>query len=239
MGNTCITKCNLKIEEQIRNDLFAMQDKEYHAFHSKLIPNVNPDVIIGVRTPALRKYAKKLSKTSQAEEYLTILPHTYYDENNLHGFLIEEIRDYTAAINALDAFLPYVDNWATCDMMSPKIFKQHLPELIIKIKDWINTDHTYTKRFGMCMLMKFYLDENFKVEYLDMVASVRSNEYYVNMMVAWFFATALAKQYDATLPYIEQCRLDKWVHNKAIQKANESYRITSAQKAYLKTLKLK
>lgn len=230
---------NLKIEEHVRKDLFDMQDDAYRAFHSKLIPNVSPDVIIGVRTPALRKYAKEMSKTSQAEEYLAILPHTYYDENNLHAFLIEELKDYTTAIHALDTFLPYVDNWATCDMMSPKVFKQHLPELIIKIKEWINADHIYMKRFAMCMLMKFYLDENFKPEYLDLVASVKSDEYYVNMVIAWFFATALAKQYKETLPYIEQCRLDKWVHNKAIQKAVESYRITSAQKDYLKTLKIR
>jgi len=230
---------NSKIEEQVRKDLFDMQDIAYRAFHSKLIPNVNPDVIIGVRTPALRKYAKKLSKTSQAEEYLTILPHTYYDENNLHAFLIEELKNYSVVIDALDKFLPFVDNWATCDMMAPKVFKKHLSELIIKIKEWINADHTYTIRFGVCMLMKFYLDENFKPEYLDLVASVKSDEYYVNMVIAWFFATALAKQYDETLPYIEQYKLEKWVHNKAIQKAIESYRITPAQKAYLKTLKLK
>lgn len=239
MENNCTIKNNTNIEELIRKDLFALQDISYKEFQSKLIPNVNPDVIIGIRTPALRKYAKELSKTSQAEEYLTILPHSYYEENNLHCFLIEEIKDYATVINALDAFLPFVDNWATCDMMSPKIFKQHLPELIIKIKEWLNTDHTYTKRFGMSMLMKFYLNENFKTEYLDMVVSVKSDEYYVNMMIAWFFATALAKQYDATLPYLEQYRLEKWVHNKAIQKANESYRITPEQKAYLKTLKQK
>lgn len=238
MGNNYVI-INREIEDQVRKDLFSMQDEAYRTFHSKLIPNVNPDVIIGVRTPELRKYAKKLSKTSQAEEYLAILPHSYYDENNLHGFLIEEIKDYSAVIDALDNFLPFVDNWATCDMMTPKVFKKHLPELIIKINEWINTDHTYTKRFGMCMLMKFYLDEYFKSEYLELVASVKSDEYYVNMVIAWFFATALAKQYDETLPYMEQYRLEKWVHNKVIQKAIESYRITPAQKAYLKTLKEK
>ncbi len=229
----------MNLEEQIRNDLFSMQDKEYHAFHSKLIPNVNPDLFIGVRTPELRKYAKRLFKTSQAEEYLSILPHQYYDENNLHGFLIEETKDYSTVINALDAFLPYVDNWATCDMISPKVFKKHTAELIEKIKEWMASEHTYTKRFGMGMLMKFYLDENFSLEYLDMVASVESNEYYVNMMIAWFFATALAKQYEATLPYIVNQKLNQWVHNKAIQKSIESYRIAPEQKAYLRTLKRK
>jgi len=227
----------MKIEEQVRSDLFQMRDMEYHAFHSKLIPNIDPERIIGVRTPELRKYSKQLSKTSQAEEYMTILPHIYYDENNLHGFLIEEIKDYSLTIEALDSFLPFVDNWATCDMISPKIFKKHLPELEIKIREWMNSEHTYTKRFGMSMLMKYYLDDLFSVEYLDMVASIKSNEYYINMMIAWFFATALARQYDATLPYIQNHKLDKWIHNKTIQKCVESYRITPEQKAYLKTLK--
>lgn len=229
----------MNTEEQIRSDLFALQDKEYRDFHSRLIPTVNPENIIGVRTPALRKYAKQLSKTPQAEEYLKLLPHKYYDENNLHGFLIEDIKDYDAVITALDAFLPYVDNWATCDMMAPKIFKKHLPELLVKIKEWIASDKTYTIRFGIGMLMKYYLDEAFSCEYPDMVAAVRSEEYYVNMMVAWYFATALSKQYDAVLPYLENHRLSQWTHNKAIQKAIESYRITAEQKVYLRGLKIK
>lgn len=228
----------LSTEEQIRNDLFAMRDKEYHAFHAKLIPTVNPELFIGVRTPELRKYAKHLFKTLQAEEYLSLLPHKYYDENNLHGFLIEQIKDYNAVIDALDAFLPYIDNWATCDMIAPKVFKKHLSELILKIKEWMASEHTYTRRFGMGMLMKYYLDDAFTIEYLDMVAAVESEEYYVNMMAAWFFATALAKQYETTLPYIEMHKLPQWTHNKAIQKAIESYRITPEQKAYLKTKKL-
>lgn len=230
---------NQKIEEQIRADLFAMQDPGYRDFHSKLIPNINPELVIGVRTPELRKYAKQLAKTSMAEEYLSILPHKYYEENNLHGFLIEGMKDYDSVIIALDAFLPYVDNWATCDMISPKVFKKYLPELLIKIKEWMASDHTYMIRFGIEMLMKFYLDDAFSSEYLEMVASVRSEEYYVNMMIAWYFATALAKQYDTTLPYIEVQRLDIWTHNKAIQKAIESYRITSEQKDFLRSLKCK
>ncbi len=229
----------MNTEEQIRSDLFALQDKAYRDFHSKLIPSVNPENIIGVRTPVLRKYAKQLSKTPQAEEYLKLLPHKYYDENNLHGFLIEDIKDYDAVITALDAFLPYVDNWATCDMMSPKFFQKHLPELLVKIREWITSDHTYTIRFGIGMLMKYYLDEAFSSEYPDMVAAVRSEEYYVNMMIAWYFATALTKQYDAVLPYLENHRLSRWTHNKAIQKAIESYRITAGQKVYLRSLKMK
>lgn len=227
------------IEECIQRELFAMQDNDYKAFHSKLIPNVNPELVIGVRIPELRKYTKELAKRLQAGVYLTILPHKYYEENNLHGFLIETTKDYHEAIRLLDAFLPYVDNWATCDMISPKVFKKHLPELLPKIKEWITSEHTYTKRFGMSMLMKYYLDKEFSVEYLDMVGAIKSEEYYVNMMIAWLFATALAKQYEATLPYIENHKLDQWTHNKTIQKALESYRITPEQKAYLRTLKLK
>lgn len=227
-------------EEQIRKDLFAMQDIEYRDFHSKLIPTINPALVIGVRTPQLRKYAKQLSGSHEANDFVKNLPHKYYEENNLHGFLIEEGKDYEAVISALDAFLPYVDNWATCDMISPKIFKKHLGELQSKIKEWISSEHTYTKRFGIGMLMKYFLDEDtFSVEYLELVASVKSEEYYINMMIAWYFATALAKQYDATLPYIETHRLSVWTHNKAIQKSIESYRITSEQKNVLKRLKRK
>lgn len=225
------------IEIQIRNDLFSMQDKKYRDFHAKLIPTVNPEVIIGVRTPELRKYAKMLSKKPEMADFIQTLPHKYYEENNLHGFLIEGMKEYDAVITALDDFLPYVDNWATCDMMAPKVFKKHLPELIEKIKEWIASGHTYTKRFGMGMLMKYYFDEAFSLEYLDMVASVESDEYYVNMMIAWYFATALAKQYEATLPYIQKRILNKWTHNKVIQKAIESYRITPEQKEYLRKFK--
>ena len=170
---------------------------------------------------------------------MKILPHKYYEENNLHGFLIETMKDYNQVIAALDAFLPYVDNWATCDLMSPKIFKKHLPELREQIQVWMASSHTYTIRFGIEMLMSFYLDEQFQPEYLDWVADVQSEEYYVNMMIAWYFATALAKQYDAALPYIQQHRLEPWTHNKAIQKAIESYRITDEQKDYLRSLKVK
>lgn len=228
---------NQNAPEQIRKDLFAMQDMEYHNFHCKLIPTVDSDLVIGVRTPELRNYAQKIAKTSLADDFVKILPHKYYEENNLHGFLIEGIKDYDTLIQELEFFLPYIDNWATCDMISPKIFKKHLPELFIKIKEWLMSKHTYTIRFGIGMLLKYYLDDAFSEEYLELVATVKSEEYYVKMMVAWYFATALAKQYDATLPYIESCKLESWTHNKAIQKAIESYRITSEQKIYLKSLK--
>lgn len=229
----------MHIREEIEARLFELQDLKYKDFQCRLIPTVNPDTVIGVRTPELRKLGKELSKRDDIEEYLKDLPHKYYDQNNLHGFIIETGKDYDKTIQRLEAFLPYVDNWATCDLMSPKLFKKHLAELYIKIREWIDSGKTYTIRFGIEMLMSFYLDDEFKEEYLDLVAGVRSQEYYVNMMVAWYFATALAKQYDKTLPYIENHKMDKWTHNKAIQKAVESYRITDEQKLYLKTLKIK
>ncbi len=227
------------LEQKVQKQLMAMQDLKYRDFQCKLMPTVASDTVIGVRTPELRKFAKEFSKKPDVDEFLKILPHKYYEENNLHGFLIETIKDYDRVITELDAFLPYVDNWATCDLMRPKIFQKHLEELLGKIKEWINDDHTYTIRFGIEMLMSFYLDEQFCPEFLELVSYVQSEEYYVNMMVAWYFATALAKQYDDTLPYIEQHRLSKWTHNKAIQKAVESYRISDGQKTYLRTLKVK
>lgn len=225
------------IERVIQEKLFALQDSKYRDFQCKLMPTVNPETVIGVRTPDQRRLAKEVSKLPDIAEFLKSLPHKYYEENNLHAFLIETIKDYDQAIAALDAFLPFVDNWATCDQMRPKVFEKHLPELLGKIKEWINSEHTYTIRFGINMLMSFYLDKHFDPAYLKLVAGVRSDEYYVNMMIAWFFATALAKQYEKTLPFIEQRCLDPWTHNKAIQKAIESYRITDEQKAYLRTLK--
>lgn len=225
--------------QTIEQRLLALQDLKYRDFQRKLIPTVDPDTVIGVRTPQLRALAKELAGTAEAAEYIKRLPHRYYDENNLHGFLIEKIRDYDAAVAAVEAFLPYVDNWATCDLISPKVFKKHLPELLERIRAWLGSGEVYTVRFGIGMLMSFYLDDAFSPEYPELVAGVRSEEYYVNMMIAWYFATALAKRWDAALPYIVQRRLDRWTHNKAIQKALESYRITDAQKAYLRTLKIK
>lgn len=227
------------VEQIVQTQLWTMQDLKYRDFQCKLMPTVATDTVIGVRTPELRKFAKEFSEKPEANEFLKILPHKYYEENNLHGFLIENIKDYDRIIVELDAFLPYVDNWATCDLIRPRVLKKHLEELLGKIKEWISDDHTYTIRFGIEMLMSFYLDEQFCPEYLELVADIRSEEYYVNMMIAWYFATALAKQYDAVLPYIEQHRLNEWTHNKAIQKAIESYRVSGEQKAYLRTLKIK
>lgn len=228
-----------EIEREIQKRLFELQDSEYKAFHSRLMPTINPDTIIGVRIPALRKLAKEFSKHPKINDFLNILPHKYYEENNLHGFVIEEIKEYDTVIKELDKFLPFVDNWATCDLMSPRIFKKHTEELLEKVKVWINSEDTYTIRFGIRMLMSFYLEENFKKEYLTLVSEIHSKEYYVNMMIAWFFATALAKQYYDTLPFIENQMLSKWTHNKAIQKAVESNRIENNIKEYLKTLKIK
>lgn len=225
--------------QSITEQLFALQDLEYKKFHSKLMPTVHPDVIIGVRTPELRKLAKILKGTPEAEQFLTDLPHQYYEENNLHGFLLESIKEFDACVTALNAFLPYVDNWATCDMMSPKALKKDLAKLYEWVKTWMASKETYTVRFGVNMLMKYYLEEEFRPEYPELVASIRSEEYYIKMVVAWYFATALAKQYEAVLPYLLEHRLDVWTHNKTIQKAVESYRITPEQKAFLKTLKCK
>ena len=225
--------------QQIREELFRMQDTGYRDFQMKLIPTAGPDTMIGVRTPALRKYAKALVKAGQADEFLKNLPHTYFDENQLHAFILSELKDYDLCIEETDRFLPYVDNWATCDQLSPRIFKKNHSRLAEKIPEWISSQETYTIRFGIGMLMQHFLDEDFDPAYPETVAGIRSEEYYVNMMIAWYFATALAKQYDTVLPYLEQRRLDSWTHNKTIQKAVESYRITSEQKEYLKSLKIK
>ena len=224
---------------KIQKELFYMQDKEYRDFQVKLIPGSSIDKMIGVRTPELRKYAKKIVKENNYESFLNSLPHEYFDENQLHAFILSELKDYEECMTAIKVFLPYVDNWATCDQMSPKVFKKHKEELLKEIKVWIKSKETYTIRFGIGMLMQYFLDEDFKKEYLDLVSKIKSKEYYVNMMIAWFFATALAKQYKETIPYIENNVLEKWTHNKTIQKAIESYRITEEQKEYLRSLKIK
>lgn len=218
--------------------LFQLQDKSYRDFQSKLIPTIPVETIIGVRIPALRKLAKEYGKDPESVEFLKQLPHTYYDENILHALLVAEITDYEVCVKEVECFLPYVDNWAVCDIFSPKLFRKNRDRLIDKIKEWAASEHPYTCRFGMEMLMTHFLDEDFRVEYLEIPATVHSEEYYVNMMIAWFYATALAKQWDATIGYIEDQRLDTWTHNKTIQKARESYRITPEQKEYLKTLKM-
>lgn len=235
MGKTEMTES----EKYVREKLFSMQDLKYKEFHSKLMPTIDSDLVIGVRTPGLRKFAKEFSKTESAGAFLKILPHKYYEENNLHAFMISSLKDFDETVEKLNIFLPYVDNWATCDMMRPAVFKKHRPSLLEEIKKWLKSDKPYTVRFAIEMLMVHFLDEDFKVEYPQNVAKIRSDEYYVRMMVAWYFATALAFRYEEILPFIENKTLDSWTHNKAIQKAVESYRITTEQKEYLKTLKMK
>lgn len=227
------------ITDEIRNELFLLQDVKYRDFQGKLIPTVSADTIIGVRTPELRKLAKQMSKREDIEEFLKQLPHGYFDENQLHGFIISEIKDFRRCMAEVNRFLPFVDNWATCDQTSPKVFKKHRQDLPAYIKEWIASDRTYTVRFAVGMLMEHFLDEDFDAAYLQMVSQVRSEEYYINMMIAWYFATALAKQYDAALPFIKEKRLDSWTHNKAIQKCIESRRITAEQKEYLRSLKVR
>ena len=224
---------------RIRESLFANQDLGYRDFHSKLMPTIDKERIIGVRTPQLRKIAKEFANDPEIDDFLSNLPHQYYDENNMHGFIISEIKDYERSISEIDRLLPYVDNWATCDLMTPKSFKKNHGKLLKDIRRWMKSSKTYTIRFGIEALMSHFLDEDFRPEYLEWVAAIRNDEYYVKMMVAWYYATALAKQYEATLPIIEHNRLEKWTHNKSIQKAVESYRITREQKDYLKTLRIK
>ena len=227
------------ILDEIRNELFKMQDTAYRDFNSKLIPTVDKSLFIGVRTPELRKYAKQLAKREDIEEFLHSLPHKYFDENQLHAFIVSEIKDFKSCVDKVNEFLPYIDNWATCDQLSPKVFKKHHKELIAYIKEWLESDKVYTVRFGIGMLMEHFLDEDFDISYLETVSNIRSDEYYVNMMIAWYFATALAKRYENIIPFIENRRLDIWTHNKAIQKAVESYRISNENKEYLKRLKIK
>lgn len=224
--------------EYIINKLFELQDLKYRDFHSRLMPDVQKEKVIGVRTPDLRKFAKELKNSGMADDFIASLPHKYYEEDNLHAFLIEQIKDYGVCIKEINRFLPFVDNWATCDMMRPKIFKKHLPELLCEIKKWIASGETYVVRFGIECLMCYYLEENFSPEYPKLVAGISSDEYYVKMMQAWYFATALAKRYDEILPFLEQNCLDADVHNKTIRKAIESYRITDEQKDCLRKLKL-
>ncbi|WP_026525039.1 DNA alkylation repair protein [Butyrivibrio sp. MB2005] len=226
------------ITDEIREELFKHQDIKYRDFQVKLIPGTNPDDMIGVRTPELRKLAKQYAKADGIDEFLDDLPHKYFDENQLQAFIISGMKDYDLCMEKLCQFLPYVDNWATCDQMSPKILKKHKEELLKKIDEWIVSDKTYTVRFAIGMLMEHFLDDDFDMKYPEMVAKVRTDEYYINMMIAWYFATALAKQYDSIIPFIENKKLDVWTHNKAIQKSIESYRITPEQKEYLKSLKI-
>ena len=225
--------------QAVRAQLFGLQDETYRDFQSALMPTVPKEKVIGVRTPALRKLAKQLANTPEAETFLQKLPHFYYEENALHAFLLEAVRDYGAALEATEHFLPYVDNWAVCDCFSPKVFAQHKPELLPAIRRWLGSDQVYTVRYGIGMLMRYYLDDAFRPEYLAWVAAVHSEEYYVNMMRAWYFATALAKQPAAALPWLTEKRLDVWTHNKTIQKAVESRRIPPEQKQALRALRIR
>lgn len=232
-------------DNKILEYLISMRDEEYAQFQAKLIPTIDPESVIGVRTPILRNYAKELMKSKEEEvvnmrdAFLKSVPHKHFDENQLHAFLVSLEKDYDKCIHEVDAFLPYVDNWATCDQMSPKIFKKHLLELDNKIKEWLESDKTYTIRFAIGMRMEHFLEDNFKYEDARCIAGIRSDEYYINMMKAWYFATALAKNYEETLPILLEKKMDIWSHNKTIQKAVESFRITPEQKVYLKTLKIK
>ena len=222
---------------EIQERLFVLADEKYRDFTAKLVPTVDRARIIGVRSPALGKLAKELRGSEEAAAFLRALPHEYHEENALHGALITGMKDYDECIRALDAFLPFVNCWSVCDSMNPKCFQKHLPELKKKLRRWLDSGELYTVRFAMGMLMNWYLDEAFFPEALDWVADIRSEEYYLRMMQAWYFATALTKRYDAALSYIEQGRLEKWTHNKAIQKAKESFRVSEEHKAYLNTLK--
>lgn len=223
--------------ESIQRQLFSLQDKSYALFQSKLTPGIPFDSFIGVRVPVLRRLAKGYIKNPEHKVFLSTLPHQFYDENMLHGLLVSQINNFDQCIEEVERFLPYVDNWAVCDIMSPKIYKSNKFRLIDKIKQWVGSKKTYTCRFGVGMLLTHFLDSDFECQYLEIPASVTSEEYYVKMMLAWFYATALAKQWDASIRYLEQKRLTVWVHNKTIQKAIESFRITDGQKDYLRKLK--
>ena len=242
-----ILQVKIMKSNEITQELVKLQDESYRAFQSKLIPGIPFDKVIGVRTPDLKRLAKNLVKKSKEDQkfslllqtFLSNLPHDYFDENQIHSFLICEEKNFENCLRQIEAFLPYIDNWATCDQLSPKVFKrlENTEALLPFINKWIKSGKTYTVRFAIGLLMQYFLDEKFKSEYMELVVSACSDEYYVKMMVAWYFATALAKQYDAAVSILKEKRLEKWTHNKAIQKAIESYRITSEQKEYLRTLK--
>ena len=222
---------------KLQTALFNMQDITYRDFHSRLIPNIEKDKVIGIRTPILRKFAKEYAKTDDAQKFIRELPHYYYEENNLHMMIITGIKDYDTCVIEIERFLPYIDNWATCDLPVPKCFYKNKEKLLDNVISWIKSDDTYTIRYGIETLMSIYLDDAFESSYPRLVSEVISDEYYVNMMIAWYFATALAKQWEAVIPYIEEKRLPEWVHKKTIQKAVESYRITDEQKKYLRALR--
>ena len=221
----------------VKDALFSYQDLKYRDFQSPLVPNIDKETIIGVRTPQMRQVAKEFYNTPEGNKFLSKLPHKYYEENLVHFFMIAMIKDFDECVKEVERFLPYVDCWPVCDQSSPKVFKKNHKKLLPLIKKWIASDHVYTARFGIRMLMNEFLGDDFKEEYLEWVASVKGEDYYIKMMVAWYFATALAKKYDETVPYIEEHKLEDWTHKKAIQKAVESFRVSDEHKAYLRTLK--
>ncbi len=223
----------------IQEKLFDLQDLKYKEFHSNLIPTISKEKIIGVRTPILRKFAKEINKSELKTNFLQALPHKYYEEDNLHAFLIEQIKDFDDCISALDDFLLHIDNWATCDMMTPKVLGEYPDKLYLKIQEWITSSHVYTVRFGVVTLMKFFMNGALEEKHLKLLLTITSEEYYVNMAISWYITTALASNWDMVIPYIEKQKFSKWIHNKSIQKAIESYRITPEQKSYLKLLKIK
>lgn len=223
----------------IKAELETAADKEYRDFQSKLLPNVPDEKFLGVRTPNIRKLAKKLIKSGEADSFLAALPHELFDENQLHSLIVTEIKDFEKALEEVERFLPCVDNWATCDQLNPRSFKGRQEELLPRIKRWIDSGKCYTTRFGMKMLMMHYLGEHFRTEYLEWVSAVQSEEYYVNMMQAWFFAEALAQRYDEALTFITEAKLTPWVNNKAIQKAKESLKIPEDRKVFLSGFKRK
>lgn len=220
------------------NRLLPLCDEKYKQFHSKLMPTIDANLILGIRTPELRKLVKAITE-DEAKAFMNNLPHKYYEENNLHGFLIEKIKDYDSCIIELERFLPYIDNWATCDGVTPKVLKKDLDKTLTCINKWIKSEDIYTVRYAIKLLMCFYLDDAFDKKYLEIVCNVKSDEYYINMMIAWYFATAMAKQYDSAISYITEYKLSPWVHNKTIQKCVESYRITEEQKEFLKGYRVK
>ena len=217
--------------------LAAFADEKYRNFQSKLVPNIPKETVLGVRTPDMRKIAKEIKGTEEADAFLVQLPHEYYEENLVHFFLIAEIRDFDECVKAVETFLPYVDCWPVCDQSSPRAFARNHERLLPFIKKWIGSEDVYTARFGIRMLMNEFLGEDFRPEYLEWVAAVKGEDYYIKMMVAWYFATALAKRYDESVVYVEERRLEPWTHKKAIQKAIESFRVSDEHKEYLKTLR--
>lgn len=223
----------------IESRLFELQDEKYRDFSAKLVPTLDKERFIGVRTPELRKLAKEFAKDERIGEFLAALPHKYQEENALHGYIISLEKDFDTAVSEIERFLPYIDNWSVCDTTAPKVFSKNKPALMPYIIKWVNSGETYTVRYGIGMLMSLFLDDDFAPEQMELVVSVKSEEYYVKMMQAWYMATALAKQYDAALEVIKEKRLEKWTHNKSIQKAVESYRITDEKKALLKTYRIK